>query len=644
MSDTHVPVPAPGGAGSSRATWAAGAAVLVVACLAFAQTVGYAFTYDDVAIVQQRELFQDISRWREILGATWWQGALYRPFTALSVAANWSMGGGDPRIFHLTNILAHALVSVLVFFLGRALLGGWAGFAAALLFAVHPVHVEAVANVVGRAEVFAALFTVAAVLLYRADGALAEAGDRSSWRRYGATIGVMICTGLALASKESAFALPGLLLLVDWLDGQRSGRSLDAGVRRHWLLWVAVLVIAIAWLILRASVVGELSGPEQAPGMENLGLVGRAVAMLPIVPHYLRLLFWPRHLAADYSPNFVVPATTVFQREALIGLGALVFPTALALATSRRAPFLTFGLAWMAGTILIVANVLVPTGIILAERTLYLPSVGAALLGGWCLALLVQRHRLAAWAVLGTLTGLAMLRTVTRNPIWRDNASFFEAMVRDTPGSYRAAWTAAYLAFEAGDHTKSERLLREALVIDPLVSGVWRDLARSMRAQKRYGTAGTYAWTAWRVDRANIVDLRQSIEDAVAAGMVDTANARLSEGRRVVGDQAELLLAEAAIARGQGKLLKAMTLHRAAAWRRPDSFRLWWLTAGAAVEAHHCIELEHSLGRLRRLKPTYPGLAGLADASRRLGCTSLGARDSVALRRDSTSLLLLRQP
>jgi len=135
--------------GRSR-TWLSALLVFGTAAAVFAQTAAYDFTFDDIGIIKNRELFHSLAHWREILVSAWWTNTLYRPLTALTLAANWSASGGAPWLFHATNALMHAAASVLVFLLGRRLLKRGA-LAAGLLFAVHPVHVEAVANVVGRA-------------------------------------------------------------------------------------------------------------------------------------------------------------------------------------------------------------------------------------------------------------------------------------------------------------------------------------------------------------------------------------------------------------------------------------------------------------------------------------------------------------
>jgi tetratricopeptide (TPR) repeat protein len=597
--------------------------VFLVASAVYAQTVSYGFAGDDIGIIRDRPLFHDLHNWRAILAAPWWPNALYRPVTALSLAANWVAADGDPRAFHLVNVLLHGLASVLVYRLALALLAApAAAMAAGILFGVHPVHVEAVANLVGRAEVLCAIFLITAVLLYRLDGTLADAGDDRSWRRYTSTFGTLVAAALALGSKESGFALPGLLLLMDWHDGQRRGDLFERSVRRHWVLWLATVGLAVGWLVLRSRVVGDLTGLEVAPGLEGLGLPGRTMVMLPIVLQYLRLFIFPARLSAEYSPNFIVP-TTELTVSGVAGALVLAAGVAMAWVARRRAPAVTLALGWIAATVFIVANLLVPTGILLAERTLYLASVGVVLLLAWGWSTLRPSAPGLANALLVVALGAGTLRTVTRNPIWRDDATYFPAMVRDAPGSFASDWAAAELARQRGDHRESERRLRRALRTYPLGWAIWQDLGKLLYVQGRYLEAGDCFWAAWRITGGSPLNAQRAIQSNLQAGRVDTAEAwltRASAARPWMPAELKLAASDVALARAQ--FVQSMTLRRQVAWEFPDSARYWALTAEAALRAGQCPEVVHSVDRLRRLAGGEEFAGRIEAKAQKLGCSN----------------------
>jgi protein O-mannosyl-transferase len=585
-----------------RSSFPASLLVFIAACAVFAQTVGYGFAGDDIGIIRDRPLFHDLHNWRAILASPWWPNALYRPVTALSLAANWAAAGGDPRAFHLVNVLLHGLASVLVYRLALALLSvPAAAVVAGLLFAVHPVHVEAVANLVGRAEVLCAIFVIGAVLLYRLDGWLSDAGDTRSWRRFAATLATLAFAALALGSKESGFALPGLLLLVDWFDSRTQGRPLDRVVRRHWVLWLGTVAIAVGWLVLRSGIVRDLTGLEVAPGLEGQGLGGRAVIMLPIVVQYVRLFLFPARLSAEYSPNFIVP-TTELTAAGLAGGVILALAIGVAWVARRRAPVITFALGWIAATVLIVSNLLVPTGIVLAERTLYVASVGVVLLLAWGWSALRVPAPVLANACLIVAIAAGALRTTTRNPIWRDDTTYYPAMVRDAPGSFAADWAAAELARQRGDARESERRLRRGLTTYPLGWAMWQDLGKLLYVQGRYVEAGDCFWAAWRITGGSPLNAQRAIQSNLQAGRVDTAEAWLARARTArPWMPAELKLAASDVALARAQFVQSMLLRRQVAWEFPDSARYWALTAEAALRADRCPDVVHALDRLRRL-------------------------------------------
>ena len=117
------------------------ALVALVAAAVFAHTLSFHLVYDDVWAVANNARVHSLAHWREILTSPYWKNELYRPLTSLTFAADWTLWNGSPAGFHLANVLAHVLASLLVYALAASLLG-WAGATVAgLLFAVHPVHV-----------------------------------------------------------------------------------------------------------------------------------------------------------------------------------------------------------------------------------------------------------------------------------------------------------------------------------------------------------------------------------------------------------------------------------------------------------------------------------------------------------------------
>lgn len=503
-------------------SWKAYGLVLAVGAAASANTLLNGFVQDDVHVVVQDPRIHTVSL-RRILGEPYWPDSyadaqLYRPATSLSLALDWQGGRGSPLIFHAVNLALHLAVIALVLTLAALVLPPAAAAVAALWFAVQPVHVEAVANVVGRAELLAALAYLLAVLAY-----VAAAGPQASRRRRAAAaLAVLACGLVAMGAKEHALTLPAALLLVDAaIAAARRRRFLEVW-REHWPAWAASVAAAALFLVARQHAVPVGLGHGQvAVGLQGKNVAQRFVAMLPAYATWARLLAFPLHLSADYSPNALRPDG--WSGAHLLGVVAIVAAVAAAWAARRRAPAITLGLAWFAVTASVAANLVVPTGVLAAERTLYLPSVGiaAAIGGAWAM---LPRSR---WVWAGTAVALLLLgaRTVERNTVWRNDAVFFPRLAIDAPDSYRSEWMLGSRAFQRGDAAAGERLYHEALAIDSTDPDLVSELGLWYLATRAYAPADHYLTLAFRMDSTRVTVAVKDVFARLEEGRADSAAA-----------------------------------------------------------------------------------------------------------------------
>ena len=460
------------------------AAHLVAGCLAIAASAtslrnGYAL--DDLALIFDNARVHSLDRWWHLFALPYWPpqfgASLYRPLVALGFALQWVAGAGSPAVFHLTSIGLYALTCVLVAALALELLPARAAFVAAALFAVHPVHVEAVANVVGQSELLAGCAAVAAIVIYlrgRRDGRPLRAGAVAS-------IGVLFL--IACLCKEHAVLLPLLVAMLELFGVRRSGNAtptLRDRARATAPLIATMAAIGISYVVVRTIVLGGLLGERHLVPVDG---IRRVWVMLVVAPHWLRLLTWPAHLSAEYSPQAIVipdgpglailPGLAIFAAvtAAFVALGSGTEATRLFRATARA------GLAWLAITLLPVSNLF--SVMLVAERTLFLPSVGVIVIVGAAVAAIesrvastpqVRTTRLAVAAVITTLLALGTARSVTRQRVWRDDATLFAQTVRDVPASYRAEFFYGQMLFEEGQLAEGERRLRLAIALNPTPS------------------------------------------------------------------------------------------------------------------------------------------------------------------------------
>lgn len=326
---------------------------------------------------------------------------------------------------------------MLVWRLAKQLMRPWPAVACAALFAVHPVHVEAVANVVGRLECMATVFALGVVLAHRA----------SSWL-------ALPLLALGLLSKENAMVAVALVLANDVLIERPALR------RRRWL-YVGYAVVVAAYAATLATVFHDQPFRVMTGTLADASLGTRLWTMASVVPHYVRLLLVPASLSGDYEPQVIRAASglTAAGAVGLVLLGSYV--TALVL-TWRRHPPLAFALAWVALAITPVANVFFVSGVTLAERSLYLPSVGAMLALGIGLDAAVRRRFRLTLAALSAALLAGAVRTWTRTPTWHDDRTYVLRLLTDHPESHRAHWVAGRVHRAAGNLDEAERELELA--------------------------------------------------------------------------------------------------------------------------------------------------------------------------------------
>jgi tetratricopeptide (TPR) repeat protein len=575
------------------------------------------FVYDDVPAVAHDPRIRSLAHLPSLLTAPYWQrdmrDRLYRPITTASFAIDWAVGGGRPLVFHATNIGLHVLVALLVLALARAVLGAGAGaLVATLWFAVHPVHVEAVANVVGRAELLAAAGFLGATLAYLAEGAAAAREPHGARRALLAAL-CLLTAAAAYGSKEHSLTLPAALLLADAWAARRAGESLLGRWRRHRVTWLGTLVLAAGYLALRGAVLGTVfGGGSVAAGLEHLGAGERAFAMLPAILVWARLLVWPWHLSVDYSPDAYVPAAHPGAAH-LAGVLLLAGVVLAAWRLWRAAPGAAFGLGWFAIAMAVAANVVVPTGVVLAERVMYLGSVGAAVAAG-ALWELLPRTR-AVWIATALVLTTLAARALARVPVWRDEEGFYQSLVRDAPESYRSWWAMGARAFAAGRANKGEAAYRRSIAIYP-------DPAAMQELGERYLAAGLFApadvmlSAAWRADSLRADAAVEAVLARLKLGR-DAAAVRLGEeALRHFPGSTSLLLEVAQAYQALGRPLSALALSRRAVVASPGAWQPQQLAARAAALAGRCEEARWRVARAVALAPADPAPRALAASLR----------------------------
>lgn len=443
---------------------AASAAVLV-----YVNALANGFALDDGGVIVRNPLVTSPSGVWRAFGLPYWPDALgggqYRPVGILTFALDWLVSGGDARWFHAVNVLWHTAATLLVWCLATELLAPVAAGIAALLFAVHPVHVEAVSNVVGRLEPMAASFVLGALVLHRRTSRIAP-----------------LLFALALLSKESAIvllalvALNDMILERDWRVALRSRRWLYAGYGG----------VTVAYALALIAVFHDRGLRIPARALAGASTLDRLELVLRVVPHYVRLLVAPIGLSGSYAPNVIspVPGVTI---GSVLGIATIVlFAIGVVVVMRRRRwPMMAFCLLWIPIALAPVSNVFFSSGVLLAERTLYLASVGVCLAAG----AVAERFLVAHWTMVAAATASIVfafgVRTWTRTPVWHDDRMYVLTLIAEHPESYEGHLAYGRVLKGANSLDQAEHELVTARRIFPRDSVVFREAADVADRQQR---------------------------------------------------------------------------------------------------------------------------------------------------------------
>ncbi|MBT8396574.1 MAG: DUF1736 domain-containing protein [Gemmatimonadetes bacterium] len=448
--------------GSRRWAWdllISGAALAI-----FMKTVAFGWVYDDQMEVVRNTLVHSLQYIPDLFTATAWAGSgmetyLYRPLTAVTYAVNYQISALEPWSYHLVNVLLHAGCSMLVFRVGRS----WnfplaAAGLGALLFALHPVHVEVVAAVSGRKDLMATFFALAMVLGHR------KAVARGGWR-----IALPLAAfASALFSKEVGLMALTLVAAQDWF--LETDRRAFLRNQRVPSLYVAYLVVLLVFILVRNQVTGGFVVPETSffdNPLTGAPTLVRLASSLVVVARGFLLLGVPIGLSPDYSFN-AIPLVEGMGDPRIWGSLALFGVLAAGLVRAGRDnPVLKLATVWYLLAIFPTSNVVFAVGTIFAERLLFLPSVAFCLVAGFGLYNLRQRSIRFGESMVLVLLALAGVQTVRYSGVWEDDLSLFTWAVQQVPNSTKAHHKLGEEQLRAGQFGDALRSLKKAMEIAP---------------------------------------------------------------------------------------------------------------------------------------------------------------------------------
>jgi protein O-mannosyl-transferase len=399
-------------------------------------------------------------------------GGRYRPLTPAMFAFEYQLVGKKPFLGHLINILLYGFLCLMVYKLLISMIchkddsenKRLMVLAAALIYATHPIHTEAVANIKGRDEIMSMLGSV--VALY----SMLKYVDL---RQIKYLIYACISFFLAFLSKENTITFLAIIPITLYYFR-------DLSIKDSAINSAVLLAPTILFLMIRSAILGNDFGGTPMELMNNpfLKLVeGRYIPFdlsekLATITYtlgkYVQLLVYPHPLTHDYYPRHIdiMHFSDIGVILSLILYAGIVY---LALAGFKSKKVISYGLVFFLLTLSIVSNIVFPIGTNMSERFMFMPSLGFALV----IAALLQKYVLEKsgkttfFGILGILIALYSLKTITRNTVWESDFKLFTTDVNTSNKSAKvlnaAGGALTAEAFKEKDETKKREMLTKAI-------------------------------------------------------------------------------------------------------------------------------------------------------------------------------------
>lgn len=485
----------------------------LVAFVLYANTLGHDYTVDDGTVISNNKITKKgVSAIPEIFTTAYRAGfwdrneGLYRPLSVAMFAIEWELAPENPAPGHWINVILYALTAFMLLLTLAAVFKEYSilfPLVSTLLFVVHPVHTEVVANIKSRDEILCLLFVI--LSLYSLHHYLSKG-------KVMALALVAVSFFLAFLSKESAITVIGIVPFFVWFFYDRKMKD---------VLTVTSVFIGVAavYMLIRYSVLGEFKGSPLLQLVNNSLLatdsgIDRFATAMFIMGKYLLLLLIPHPLAFDYSYN-TVPVVSLSHFGSLLSIIVYAALAWMAFSGVSRKNPVSFFILFFFATISLVSNVLFLIESTMAERFLYMPSVGFASAVAFVIlkrfGLLYQKsgNGLVSYfslkPVFTVLLAMVLVgysaKTVSRNSDWKDNLTLLEKDVKTCPESARIryAYGSALLiekALKEENESLKQGLLDKSIVqlekgvsILPNYAEAWNHLGIAYKEKKNYAAA-----------------------------------------------------------------------------------------------------------------------------------------------------------
>jgi tetratricopeptide (TPR) repeat protein len=409
-------------------------------------------------------------------------GGRYRPLSVVLFAAEYEIFGKSAFWGHFFNILWFGLLCAVILRTLTLLFknlpqGDVLALVATLLFTAHSVHTEAVANIKGRDEILSLLFSFGALYFTL----LCHDEKKNLYLIYAG-----ISMFLGLLSKEITITFLAVIPLALYLFRYETVSTIIKSS-------VAILIPSAIFLIIRQSILGNSLGEESTELMNNPFLKWNGERYLPFTSSerlatimytwliYLKLLIWPAVLTHDYYPKHI-ELMQLGDWKVMVSFLIHLSLVLIAFIGFKKNKVISFGILMYFMTFSIISNLFFPIGTFMAERFLFTPSAAFSVLSGFMIIKAEQKSKWLSVALFGFFFLFFSIKTVERNPVWKDNHTLFLTDVKYSPNSAKLLNAAAGSTIDLYKEEKDQNIknkmmdeaigyLNRALQIHPTFSG-----------------------------------------------------------------------------------------------------------------------------------------------------------------------------
>lgn len=441
--------------------------IAAVTLLAYFNSIGNGFVGDDNGFVAYNVSIRDLGNLPDFFFNSsktlagydpLWGAVLYRPLRTASYALDYAIFGQWAPGFHITNLLLHLIAVATVYFFTCALVARPAvAFIAALIFALHPVHIEAVSWIASRADLIGLIFANLSLLAYV---------RFKKGRSFPFLVLSLFFAFVSYLGKETMVFLPGIVILYDYISRDRKGFKEFVGP--NILSWILFSAVTLAYLIFRYQMTGRVSTTQSWWGgtpYSNFLMMTKATAT------YLKLLVFPFDLNLHY---LIGTARSFFEAGVIISTVVIISTLGLIVYLHSKSKIAFFLTAWFYLGLVPIANIIPISFSMMAERYIYAPSEGPIIAMALGVYALYERAKKISPAIsramvlgAGALLIAFVVTIIGRNAIYKDELAFYSAAVEDSPESAPSYKCLADQYYQRKDFELALLNYRKAVSIDP---------------------------------------------------------------------------------------------------------------------------------------------------------------------------------